>query len=85
MDFIADSMAKMTLMQGNFVEGGGVRQTGGRLIDFMVPMLLLFSGDVNAFFQSAGGKVDDIINWFAGWWSRLSECVRGFWQFYIRY
>jgi len=80
-DLIAMSMAKMTLMQGN-VEGGGrpVRQTGGQLIDFMVPMLLLFSGDVNAFFQSAADNADDIINWFAGWWSTLSNCVRGFWQ-----
>tara|TARA_Y100000389_G_scaffold204818_1_gene259875 strand:+ start:1446 stop:2834 length:1389 start_codon:yes stop_codon:yes gene_type:complete len=79
-DLIADSMAEMTLMKENFVGGGGGRQTGGQLIDFMVPMLLLFSGDVNAFFQSAGGKVDAIINWFAGWWSRLSDCVKGFWR-----
>ena len=78
-DLIVDSMAEMALMQGK-VEGGGVRQTGGNLINFMVPMLLLFSGDVNAFFHSAGGKVDDIINWFAGWWSTLSDCVRGFWR-----
>jgi len=80
-DLIAMSMAKMTLMQGN-VEGGGrpVRQTGGQLIDFMVPMLLLFSGDVNAFFSRAADSADDIINWFAGWWSTLSECVRGFWR-----
>lgn len=78
-DLIVNSMAKMALMQGH-VEGGGVRQTGGQSIDFMVPMLLLFSRDVNGFFQNAGGNVDAIINGFAGWWSTLSDCVRRFWD-----
>ncbi len=78
-DLIANSMAKMALHEK--INGGGVRQTGGNLIDSMVPMLLLFSGDVNAFFQSARGNVDDIINWFADWWSRLSNCVRDFWRY----
>jgi hypothetical protein len=73
-DLITNSMAELTLMQG-----GGVRQTGGQLIDSMVPMLLLFSGDVNAFFQRAGRNVDAIINWFARWWSELSNCVKDFW------
>jgi hypothetical protein len=84
-DLIVNSMAKMALMHEKF-EGGGGRQTGGqpidfsKPIDFMVPMLLLFSRDVNAFFRNAGGNVDAIINLFADWWSRLSVCVRAFWR-----